>query len=145
MALMTSIRNNLSKLFAVLAFFFIIMIIFDWGLDLTGSKGRGGGNTEVLGKVNGQEVDYRQYSELIRRTLENQKKQTGVDADEETERQVRAQVWNQLVDETLIGSASQSPTKRSEISFEVRTRRNSLWRSSKTQRARFVGTRMNGR
>jgi peptidyl-prolyl cis-trans isomerase D len=102
MALMTSIRNNLSKLFAVLAFFFIIMIIFDWGLDLSGRRGRGNGNAEVLGKVNGQEIDYRQYSELVRRTLENQKKQTGVDPDEETERQVRAQVWTQLVDEILI-------------------------------------------
>lgn len=100
MALMTSIRNNLSKLFAVLAFFFIITIIFDWGLDL--SSRRGQGNVEILGKVNGQEIDYRQYSELVRRALENQKTQTGVDPDDEAERQVRAQVWTQLVDEMLI-------------------------------------------
>jgi len=102
MALMTDIRNNLSKLFAVLAFFFIIMIIFDWGLDLSSQRGGPGSGADVLGNVNGQEVDYRQYSELVRRTLENQKQQTNVDPDEETERQVRAQVWNQLVDEILV-------------------------------------------
>ncbi len=102
MALMTSIRNKLTKLFGVLAVLFIILIIFDWGFDLTGRRGRSGGTVEVLGKVNGKEVSYKQFSELIRRTEENQKKQQGSDIDEETERQIRSQVWNQLVDEMLI-------------------------------------------
>ena len=102
MALMTDIRNNLSKLFAVLAFFFIIMIVFDWGLDLSGRRGRGRGNVEILGSVNGKEVDYKQYSDLVRRALDEQKKRTGVDPDDEADRQVRAQVWNQMVDDILI-------------------------------------------
>jgi parvulin-like peptidyl-prolyl isomerase len=103
MALMTSIRNRLTKLFGVLAVLFIILIIFDWGFDLTGRRGRGGGGQgEVLGKVNGKEVSYKQYSELVRRTAENQKKQQGNEIDDETERQIRSQVWNQLVDEMLI-------------------------------------------
>lgn len=103
MALMTNIRNNLAKLFGVLAVFFIIMIIFDWGMDITGRRGRGaqrGG--DVLGKVNGKEVSHKLFTEMVRRTVENQKKQQGVDVDEETERQIRSQVWNQVVDEMLI-------------------------------------------
>ena len=40
MALMTDIRNNLAKLFGVLAVFFIVMIVFDWGMDITGRRGR---------------------------------------------------------------------------------------------------------
>jgi peptidyl-prolyl cis-trans isomerase D len=102
MALMTDIRNNLSKLFGVLAFFFIIMIVFDWGLDLTGRRGKGRGNVEILGSVDGKEIDYRQFSELVRRMSEEQKKRSGIDPDEEVERQIRAQVWNQMVDDILI-------------------------------------------
>jgi peptidyl-prolyl cis-trans isomerase D len=102
MALMTSIRNNLAKLFGVLAVFFILFIIFDWGMDITGRRGRGRGNAEVLGKVNGQEISYRLFSEMVRRAEENQKKQQNTDLDEETERQIRSQVWNQLVDEILL-------------------------------------------
>ena len=102
MALMTSIRIKLTKLFGVLAVLFIILIIFDWGFDLTGRRGRGGATAEVLGKVNGKEISYKQFSELVRRTSENQKKQKGSDIDDETERQIRSQVWNQLVDEMLI-------------------------------------------
>lgn len=101
MALMTSIRNHLAKLFGVLAVFFILFIIFDWGMDITGRRGQGRG-AEVLGKVNDQEISYRLFSEMVRRAEENQKKQQNVDLDDETERQIRSQVWNQMVDEILI-------------------------------------------
>ncbi|MGB2869262.1 MAG: peptidylprolyl isomerase [Bacteroidota bacterium] len=99
---MTQIRNNLATLFAVLAVFFILTIIFDWGLDLGGRRGRGNGTGEVLGKVNGKEISYREFSELIRRASENQKRQSGGEIDDETERQLRSQVWNQIVEELLV-------------------------------------------
>ncbi len=104
MAVLNDIREKSPKfIIAGAAVIFIVLIIFDWGLDLTGRRGRGGGGTgEVLGKVNGKEVSYKQFSELVRRAVENQKKQQGSDIDEETERQIRSQVWNQLVDEMLI-------------------------------------------
>lgn len=100
MPLMTDIRNNLSKLFAVLAVFFIAYMVLDWGMDLTGRKGRQG-NMEIVGEVDGKEIDYRNFSEAVRKTLESQKRQSGADADDETERQVRSQVWNQMVDQIL--------------------------------------------
>ena len=103
MAVLNDIREKSPKfIIAGAAVIFIVLIIFDWGLDLTGRRGRGGGTSEVLGKVNGKEVNYKQFNELVRRTVENQKKQQGSEIDEETERQIRSQVWNQLVDEMLI-------------------------------------------
>jgi len=103
MAVLNDIREKSPKfIIAGAAVIFIVLIIFDWGLDLTGRRGRGGGQSELLGKVNGREVSYKQFSELVRRTAENQKKQQGSEIDDETERQIRSQVWNQLVDEMLI-------------------------------------------
>ena len=103
MAVLNDIREKSPKfIIAGAAVIFIVLIIFDWGLDLTGRRGRGGSTAEVLGKVNGKEVSYKQFSELVRRTVENQKKQQNSEIDEETERQIRSQVWNQLVDEMLI-------------------------------------------
>ncbi len=101
MPLMTQIRNNLSKAFAVFAGVFIVYIVLDWGMDLTGRKGMRG-KEEVIGEVNGKEIQYKNFSEALRRTLDQQKKQSGVDADDETERQARSQVWNSMVDEILI-------------------------------------------
>ena len=101
MPLMTQIRNHLSKAFAALAVFFIAYMVLDWGMDLTGRKGRQG-NLEIVGKVNGKDIDYREFSDLVRRAVESQKKQTGTDVDDETERQIRSQVWNNMVDQILI-------------------------------------------
>ena len=103
MAVLSDIREKSPKfIIAGAAVVFIVLIIFDWGLDLTGRRGRGGGSAEVLGKVNGKEVSYKTFNELVRRAVENQKKQQGSDVDDETDRQIRSQVWNQVVDEMLI-------------------------------------------
>jgi len=100
MALMTQIRNNLSKLFAAFAVLFILYIMLDWGMDLPSI--RFGADADVIGKVNGEKMTYKEFSEVLRQTVESQKAQTGADPDEETERQIRDQVWNMLVNQILI-------------------------------------------
>lgn len=102
MALLSNIREKSPKfIIAGAAIIFIVLIIFDWGLDISNRKG-GGMQHEILGTVNGQEVNYKQFSELLKRTLENQRKQQNTEIDAETERTIRSQVWGQMVDEMLI-------------------------------------------
>lgn len=101
MPLMTQIRNNLTKAFAVFAAFFIVYIVLDWGMDITGRKGQQG--TDDVGKVNGTAISYRDFSELLKQQSDAYRAQTGAaDVDEETERQLRTQVWNMLVQQMLI-------------------------------------------
>ena len=101
MALMTSIRNNLTKLFAALAVLFILFILFDWGMDLPSLRfGKRSG--DVIGFVNGKKIGYRDFAELVRRATESQKQQSGSDPDDAAERQIRNQVWNMLVNQMLV-------------------------------------------
>ncbi|HWP81675.1 MAG TPA: peptidylprolyl isomerase [Bacteroidota bacterium] len=100
MALMTRIRDNLSKVFAVFAVVFILYIMLDWGMDLPALNP--GGKTDVVGVINGKEIKYREFAELLRQMIQTYKSQTGRDPDEETERQIRQQVWNEIVGQTLI-------------------------------------------
>ncbi len=100
MPLMTQIRNNLAKLFAVFAVLFIAYIMLDWGMDLPSL--RPGGQGDTIGEVNGQEISYKDFSDLLRRATEAQKSQSGTEVDEETERQIRSQVWNTVVTQLLI-------------------------------------------
>ena len=102
MALMTKIRNNLTTAFGVFAGLFIVYIVLDWGMDFAGRRGHGmTGGSEALGEVNGKEISYQYFSELVKRAEENQKKQSTTDLDEEAERQIRSQVWDQLVNDAL--------------------------------------------
>lgn len=100
MALMSQIRNNLTKLFGAFAIVFILYIIFDWGMDLPSY--RFGADAEVIGRVDGEKITNREFSEVLRQSLEAQKAKSGTEPDEELERQIRDQVWNMLVNQVLI-------------------------------------------
>jgi parvulin-like peptidyl-prolyl isomerase len=103
MPLMTDIRNNLTTLFAVLAVLFIVLIVFDWGMDLSGRRGRnvfGGG--DLVGTVNGTKINYKEFSEQLRQQTENYRTQSGADPDDDTERFLRDQVWNTFVQQSIM-------------------------------------------
>ena len=100
MPLMTQIRNNLTKAFAVFAVFFIVYIVLDWGMDITDRRGRGA--KDYIGKIDGTKITYQEFSELLKQQTEAYRKQTGAEADEETDRQLRTQVWNMLVQQALV-------------------------------------------
>jgi peptidyl-prolyl cis-trans isomerase D len=102
MPLMSKIRERLAVIFGVFAAFFIIYIIFDWGMDITGRKGRGGGGSDVIGEVNGQIVHASQLNELVREAADRQKQQTGKELDDDAYQQLRQQQWDNLVTQILI-------------------------------------------
>jgi len=101
MPLMTQIRNNLSKAFAVFAVFFIVYIVLDWGMDITGRKQQQGAR-DYVGTVNGTKINHSEFSALLKQQTDAYRKQSSVEPDDETERQLRAQVWNTMVQQTLI-------------------------------------------
>jgi peptidyl-prolyl cis-trans isomerase D len=101
MPLMTQIRNNLTKAFAVFAVFFIVYIVLDWGMDITGRRHQRGAG-DYVGTVNGTKIAYRDFSELLRQQTDALRKRTGTEPDEETDRQIRNQVWSALVQQILI-------------------------------------------
>jgi peptidyl-prolyl cis-trans isomerase D len=100
---MTKIRDNLTKAFAVFAGVFVVYIVLDWGMDITGRKHSTRAlESQRIGIINGQPVNYQEYQELVRQVAENQKNQTGVDPDEDQLRTIRDQTWNQLVENHLM-------------------------------------------
>lgn len=99
MALMTDIRNSLTKVFGAFAILFILYIMLDWGMDLTSLRPR---TADVIGVVNGQDISYQEYNEVYRRAVEAQRTQSGGQLDDETERQIEEQVWAMLVNQILV-------------------------------------------
>lgn len=100
MSLMTKMRENMAGIFAVFAVLFILYIIFDWGMDITGRKSHERSN--VIGKINGKRIHYKEFTDFVKSLSENQKRQTGKDVDEESSSQIREEAWNVLVNQVLI-------------------------------------------
>ncbi|MBZ0199419.1 MAG: peptidylprolyl isomerase [Ignavibacteriaceae bacterium] len=98
MAMMAKMRSLAPAfIISVGALFVLFMVISDSNvLEALG------GRTNSIGSVNGEEVTYNEYAELLNQQVESQKKQTGKDLDEEQMEQLREQVWDALVTQKLI-------------------------------------------
>lgn len=60
-----------------------------------------GGRSNAIGSVNGQEITYQEFQAALDRQIETQKNQTGQDPDENQIDQIRDQVWDAVVTQTL--------------------------------------------
>lgn len=99
MAIMNRMRDNMPVILIGLVVVFLVTIIFEWGMDYLGMN-RGPG--DVVGIVEGKKISYTEFSDLIRKQSEQYKKNSGKDPDENTVRQIREQIWNSLVTQTLL-------------------------------------------
>ena len=102
MPLMTQIRERMSTFFSVFAGLFVVYIVLDWGMDITGRK-HADRNREAqdVGRINDQSITFTEFSTMVRQAAENQKQQSGIEPDENQIRLIRDQVWNQLVDQQI--------------------------------------------
>ena len=99
---MTKIRENLTTFFSVFAGLFVVYIVLDWGMDITGRKrGRQLAKSQEIGEINGEAISYKEFSELVRQASDNQKTQTGTEPDETQMRSIRDQTWGQIVEGRL--------------------------------------------
>jgi parvulin-like peptidyl-prolyl isomerase len=92
-------RDNMPVILFGLLITFLITIVFEWGMDYLGLRSRGG---DVVGKINGRTIHYKEFADLLKSYSDNQKAQTGNDPDETQMQQARDQVWQSLVMQEIL-------------------------------------------
>jgi parvulin-like peptidyl-prolyl isomerase len=103
---MTKMRDNMPAILIGLAVLFIAMIVFEWGMDITGRQSRQYANNAV-GKVNGEEIAYPQFEKVLDNAVEEYKTNSKQDPDDQMMEQLRSQVWQELVNQILIKQAAE--------------------------------------
>ncbi len=99
---MTQIRESMTKVFAIFAGLFVVYIVLDWGMDITGRKSaKMNARSQEVGSINGEAIQYKDFSDMVRQAADNQKTQSGVEPDDNQQRLIRDQVWNQVVEQHL--------------------------------------------
>ncbi len=81
-----------------LVIIFIITIVFEWGMDYLGMSRV----SDTIGVIEGKKISYQEFSDMARQQAEQYKQQTKQEPDEALMRQIREQVWNNLVTQTLL-------------------------------------------
>lgn len=98
MAIMTRMRDNMPVILIGLVVVFVITIVFEWGMDYLGMSRA----SDTIGVIDGKKITYQEFSELVRQQAEQYKQQSKQEPDENMFRQIREQVWNNLVTQTLL-------------------------------------------
>ncbi|OYV87293.1 MAG: hypothetical protein B7Z63_02585, partial [Ignavibacteriae bacterium 37-53-5] len=105
MPIMSRMRDNMPAILIGLAVLFILMIVFEWGMDITGRQGNQyTGN--IVGKVNGQEITYQEFEKDLQNSVDQYKTATKQDPDDKTMGELRDQVWQGLVNQILVDQAA---------------------------------------
>ncbi|MFZ4590585.1 MAG: peptidylprolyl isomerase [Ignavibacteria bacterium] len=96
---MNKMRDSMPYIIVFLIIAFVGLIVFEWGMNYLGMKG---GDQVGFGKVNGEDITYQQYEQMLQQQLETMRQQSGgKDVDDATLEQLKEQVWNSLVQQTL--------------------------------------------
>ncbi|MEO8210077.1 MAG: peptidylprolyl isomerase [bacterium] len=96
--IMNKMRDKMPLIIIILIVAFLATIVFEWGMNYMGM----GGGTEAFGKINSEEISYKDYERIVQQQLDQTRQQNqGKDIDDATVAQVREQVWNSLVSQTI--------------------------------------------
>ena len=105
---MQTMRENTKWVMLAVAIAFVGLMVFQWGMDLTGQSGAQFAGGEI-GRVNGDAVSYEQFNSVYRNLYDQQSQYTNGPIGSAMNRQIEDAAWDQLVMQHLI---SQELTRR---------------------------------
>lgn len=100
--MMRQMRDNMKWIMLITAITFVGLMVFGWGMDITGKTSSGATGGE-LGRVNGEPITYQEWLTAYRSLYEQQQKQRpGQQISASTNRQIENSAWDQLVMQRLV-------------------------------------------
>lgn len=102
MAMMKQLRESTKVIMIIVAVAFVGLMVFEWGMDLSGSTSRGTSGS-ALGSVNGSEIAVEEYQRQYQFLYETAQRQdpTGDLGPEDLQR-IEEQAWDEVVNLTLL-------------------------------------------
>src|SRR5512138_3045995 len=100
--MMNTMRKNMKGILWILVLAFVATIVFYWGMGGFKSRGPKQGIAAVIA---GKEVSVDRLESLYQQryqALQEQNKESGAEVTEEQTKQIRSQVWDELVRDMLI-------------------------------------------
>jgi peptidyl-prolyl cis-trans isomerase D len=99
--MMRQMRENTKWIMLITAIAFVALMVFEWGMDLTGRSGAQAAGGE-LGRVNGEIITYEEYLAVYRNLYQQQQQASEAGVTSAMNRQIEEAAWDQLVTQRLL-------------------------------------------
>lgn len=96
--MMTKLREMTFVILWILVFAFVGLMVFEWGMDFTGTQGR----SNVVGKIEGQKITIEEFERALAQARQMEIDNTGKSPDFERSRQLQDEVWESFVQRILL-------------------------------------------
>lgn len=100
--LMTALRNKIKIIIVITLVAFLGLIVFEWGMQASSSRGGRGGNPGVLGRVNGHEITDLMYRRAYQTMLQGFEARAGRSAEGADFDAISDDAWASLVQELVL-------------------------------------------
>ena len=97
--MMRQMRENTKWIMLITAFAFVALMVFEWGMDITGRSGAGYGE---IGQVNGQPITYEMYQATYRNLQDQVSRRQEEPLTASQIREIEGAAWNEIVNQILI-------------------------------------------
>jgi parvulin-like peptidyl-prolyl isomerase len=99
---MNKLRDKMPVIIIIVIVAFLATIVFEWGMNLLGLRE----DRMLFAKVNNEEITYQQFEQAVEQQAAQMRQQNnGKDIDDATMQQIRDQVWNGLITQTITKEA----------------------------------------
>lgn len=99
--MMRQMRENTKWIMLITALAFVALMVFEWGMDMTGRSGTSGAGGEV-GSVNGESISYEEWLATYRNIYAQQQQATDGPITSALNRQIEDAAWDQIVTQRLL-------------------------------------------
>jgi peptidyl-prolyl cis-trans isomerase D len=99
--MMRQMRENTKWIMLITAIAFVALMVFEWGMDLTGRSGAQAAGGE-LGRVNGEIITYEEFLAVYRNLYQQQQLEMDGPIGSSINRQIEDAAWEQLVTQRLL-------------------------------------------
>jgi len=97
--MMRQMRENTKWIMLVTAIAFVGLMVFEWGMDITGQSGGGIGE---IGRVDGTPVPYEQYQAAFRNLYDQVSRSQEMPITSAQNKEIEEAAWNEVVNQILI-------------------------------------------
>lgn len=99
--MMQTLRNNTKWIMLATALAFVALMVFQWGMDLTGRSGSQFSGGEI-GRVNGEPILYEEFNAVYRNIYDQQQQFSKEPVGNAMQRQIEDAAWDQVLMQHLI-------------------------------------------
>lgn len=99
--MMQTLRNNTKWIMLATALAFVALMVFEWGMDMTGRSGSQLAGGE-MGRVDGEPITYEEFNAVYRNLYDQQQQFSDAPVGNALNRQIEDAAWEQVIMQRLI-------------------------------------------